>query len=272
MGIADLLPGISGGTIAFITGIYERLINAITSFNFDNFRKIILERNKSETIKKFDLVFLVLLLLGILTSIIIGSRFVSYLITQYEIYILAFFVGLILASSKVIYNHIEEHKKKDYFIAFLGFLIGVMFVVITPGQILNPSNILIFVGGFIASVALILPGISGSFILLVMGLYYYVINMIKNLFDNIPQIIIFGSGVVLGILTISRIVKFFFEKDKNKTLYFLLGLVIGSLGVPIKSITQIIENELSIFLIITLLIFFVAGVYSVFYLENKNKK
>lgn len=274
MGVADLIPGISGGTIAFITGIYERLINAITSYNLTNLKQLINNiHNKKERniiLQKFELKFLLTLLFGIFTAILLGSQVIGFLLSNFQIYLLAFFFGLIIASCKIIYNHIEEHNSKDIFIAFIGFLIGTLITFIAPQQIYEPNSFILFFAGIIASSALILPGISGSFILLIMGLYEYIINAVKNIISSYKEVFIFGLGVLIGILTISRIVKFFFRKDKNKTLYFLLGLVIGSLSIPIRNIisTQQANNPITILLLI---IFTLIGISIVFLIEKKKK-
>ncbi len=263
MGICDLVPGISGGTIAFITGIYERLICAISNFNFKNkinFIKSYFNNNinkgkkiRSEILKKLDLGFLGILFLGIATSIILGSHIISYLLENYFIYLMSFFVGLILVSTKIIYKTIDNHNAKNISFAILGFFFGFALLFLSPKEILNPSYFYIFLGGFLAVSALFLPGISGSFVLLVLGLYEFIINSVKDLFVNFKTLTMFLIGAVLGAFFISNLVSYLFKKDKSLTLYVLLGIVLGSLIIPIMRIIQDI-NEINYIIIFGLII------------------
>lgn len=240
MGICDLIPGISGGTIAFITGIYERLINAVKAFS----PKLIFGSKKD--IKKLDLGFLIILFLGIGTALFLGSGIIKYLLETYPGYTFAFFVGLILASSKIIFTHIKNHKLKNRLFALFGLLVGIFLAFIVPANT-TPTCFYIFLGGFVAISAMFLPGILGAFILLIMGLYEFMINVLHDISGNIKYFIIFVLGAIFGAFSISRIISFLFKKDKCKTLYFLLGLVIGALSIPIKRILESIsEGTLSI--------------------------
>lgn len=269
MGIADLIPGISGGTIALITGIYFRLINAVKGISpkiVIDFFKWLLKRDKEsfsllkEDIKRLDIVFLIILGLGIWTSIFIGSRIIRYLLENYFIYTLSFFVGLIIVSSKSIYNKIERHHTKNKFFGLLGLVTGAGFTFLIPANI-TPSLGYVFLGGFLAINAMFLPGISGAFILLILGLYEFMIDVLHDILNKFSIFIVFGAGALLGMFTISRIVGWLFEKDRCKTLYVLLGLVIGSLSIPIKNI--IINNSSwDITNIIILLLFLILGLIS----------
>ena len=232
MGICDLIPGISGGTIAFITGIYERLINAIKGFNF----RLLVDFKKEY--KKLDLGFLIVLFAGIIFSILLGSRIIENLLEDHYAKTISFFVGLILASSFVIYESIREHGFMNYLYCFAGFVIGVALVFLNPASI-SVSTGYLFVGGFFAIGAMFLPGISGSFILLIMGLYEPIIGMLRDISGNWQQLAVFILGMILGAFVISRIISYLFKVDKNKTLYFLLGLVIGALGVPVMKIYEV---------------------------------
>jgi putative membrane protein len=267
MGICDLIPGISGGTIAFITGIYERLINAVKGFSprllSDLLRFIFLGRNKKELkqdIKKLDLGFLVVLLFGIFTALLLGSRVISFLLTNYLTYTLAFFVGLILASSKIIFDNIKNHNICNMFFGIIGLATGVLFAFLIPGSI-NPTLSYVFIGGFVAISAMFLPGISGAFILLIMGLYEFMINVLHNILQNINYLVVFALGAILGAFTISRVISLLFKKDKSKTLYFLLGLVIGALSIPVKRI--LIALEITVTNIIIMIFFFLLSIFLV---------
>jgi putative membrane protein len=266
MGICDLIPGISGGTIAFITGIYPRLINAVKAISlrlFYNFFKYLFHRNKNnlkelkKDIKKLDIMFLVTLVLGILTAILIGSRIIKFLLDNYFAYTLSFFIGLILASAKIIFDNIQDHRRKNVLFGFIGLIVGLLLIILVPVNIANPSLRYIFIGGFFAISAMFLPGISGAFILLIMGLYEFIIGILNNPISNIKPLLIFMVGVVLGAFVISRIISFLFEKDKAKTLYLLLGLVVGALSIPVKKIFQ---NNLGVLDYSVMIICFVLGI------------
>jgi len=245
MGVCDLIPGISGGTIAFITGIYARLINSVKSFSpklvYDIVTYPVKRRSDSikEDIKKLDLVFLLILILGIMSAILTGSKIIKFLLREYYAYTLAFFIGLILASSKTIFEHIENHNLKNTLFCLLGLILGLLSSMLVPLTI-NPSLGYVLLGGFCAVNAMFLPGISGAFILLIMGLYEFMINVLNDIRNNISYFLIFIAGAILGAFTISRIISFLFKKNKCRTLYTLLGLVIGALATPVK---KIIETE-----------------------------
>lgn len=244
MGICDLIPGISGGTIAFITGIYERLIKAVKSFSPQlaiNIIKLCVKKDKKtindvkKGIKDLDLLFLIVLFAGIMTSIFLGSRIIKFLLEDYFVFTISFFTGLILASSKVIYDKIEEHKFNNLLFGLFGLVVGVLLAVLIPVEI-TPNYLYVFVSGFLAISAMFLPGISGAFILLILGAYEFMLDVLHNLVEKIWYFIVFSLGAVLGALAISRVVAFLFKKDRSKTLYFLLGLVIGALSIPVKRV------------------------------------
>ena len=263
MGICDLIPGISGGTVAFITGIYSRLINAVKGFSlkliFNLFRSIGSKKYRQdlrEDIKKLDLGFLFVLILGILTAILIGSRIINVLLENYFSYTLSFFIGLILASSVVIYKDIENHNKLNISFGFLGFVFGLLISLAIPITT-SPTYFYVFLGGFFSISAMFLPGISGAFILLIMGLYSFMIDILHDILSKLSYFLVFVLGALLGAFCISRIVSFLFRKDKCKTLYFLLGLVIGALSIPLKVIY--VGGDFHILKIIGMLILFVLG-------------
>lgn len=273
MGICDLIPGISGGTIAFITGIYPRLMNSVQSFSpklLINYLRYVFLKEKSKVdelkqdIKKLDLKFLFILLFGIITSLLVGSRLIIYLLENYTAYFLCFFIGLVFASSKLIYDDIIHHNKKNILIGFFGILFGILilFLKIKPSF----SYTYIFFGGFIGISAMFLPGISGSFILLIMGIYEFMLNVLKNLSNNINYFIVFSCGAVLGAFSISRLINFLFKKDKCKTLYFLLGLVVGSLSIPIERVYK--AADFSFLNTIIMTIFFLIGFLLVYFLSK----
>ena len=250
MGVCDLIPGISGGTIAFITGIYTRLIDAVKNFSpkliYDIFTYPIHRKRGSlkEDIKKLDLLFLLVLMLGIGSALFAGSGIVKFLLRDYYAYTLSFFVGLIIASSKILFNHIQNHNIKNISFGFFGFALGLMLSILVPLTV-TPTLGYVFLGGFFAVSAMFLPGISGAFILLIMGLYEFMINVLNDIPGNISYFLIFIIGALSGAFGISRIISFLFKKSKCRTLYVLLGLVIGALSVPLEKILQTASFEIS---------------------------
>jgi len=254
MGVCDLIPGISGGTVAFITGIYTRLINAVKSFSPKLIYDIVTypinrktDRLK-EDIKKLDLIFLLILMLGIMSAFLIGSRIIKFLLREYIAYTLSFFIGLILASSKTIFEHIENHNIKNILFCLLGLILGLLSSMLVP-LIVEPSLGYVLLGGFCAVNAMFLPGISGAFILLIMGLYEFMVNVLNDIRNNISYFLVFIAGAILGAFTISRIISFLFRKNKCRTLYTLLGLVIGALATPVKKIIETTSFQMSYVLI-----------------------
>ena len=250
MGVCDLIPGISGGTIAFITGIYTRLIDAVKNFSpkliYDIFTYPIHKKRDrlKEDIKKLDLLFLLVLMLGIGSALMIGSRIIKFLLMDYFAYTLSFFIGLILASSKIIFNHIQNHNIKNISFGFLGIALGLTLSMLVPLTV-TPTLGYVFLGGFFAVSAMFLPGISGAFILLIMGLYEFMINVLNDISSNISYFLLFIAGALSGAFCISRIISFLFKKNKCKTLYVLLGLVIGALSTPLKRILQTATFQIS---------------------------
>jgi putative membrane protein len=249
MGICDVIPGISGGTIAFITGIYERLINAVKAFSPQLVMSLFTyiakrdKKNLNELKKNFlkqDLGFLIVLGAGIGTAILLGARFLEYLLENYFVYTISFFMGLIIASSIIIFENIEKnhHHLKNVAFGLIGLIIGIILVFIVPAKI-EPSLLYIFMAGFFAISAMFLPGLSGAFILLILGVYEFMLSVLHHIKEKFSYFLVFGVGAAAGAMVISRVISFLFKKDKNKTLYFLLGLVLGCLSIPIKRIITI---------------------------------
>ncbi len=239
MGVCDLIPGISGGTIAFITGIYYRLIDAVRSIFSVPLVWICgifsgKERGKLSGLGQ-HLWFLIILGSGIVCAVLTFSRLIDFLLKDYYSYTLAFFMGIIVVSSKIIYTEIEETPSVNTFFIIPGLIIGVLLVILVPLS-LSPRHSYVFLGGFLASSAMFLPGISGAFILLIMGLYEFLIDALHRFSDKLSYLIVFGAGLILGAFVISRVVSFLFRVAKEKILYLLLGLVLGGLSVPLRKI------------------------------------
>jgi putative membrane protein len=271
MGVCDLIPGISGGTIAFITGIYERLIDAVANITTKKYFNLVFSKSSEDRkrlFKELDVLFLILLFSGIFSAIILGSKVISYLIDNYYIYVFTFFVGLILASGLFISNQIKVKKNMNKLFGVFGFVCGILLLLFSPKEIVNPDYLIVVLSGFLAIFALFLPGISGSFILVILGMYEYVVNLVKNL--DLINLIPFLIGAGLGVVVISRVVKFLFAFDKCKTLYFLLGLILGTLSIPLRNIYLQIE-VFSFGLIFNLFVLAVFGFWVVKKLERVHK-
>jgi putative membrane protein len=280
MGVCDLIPGISGGTIAFITGIYSRLIEAVKSFSpklLKDILRYLAKRDKQnfsnlrEAIKKLDLVFLLTLLGGIGTSILLGSRLISYLLEYHFSLTISFFIGLILSSSVFIFTKIESHELQDIFFGVVGLGSGILLALLMPADI-KVSYAYVFFGGFVSISAMFLPGISGAFILLIMGLYRFMIDeVLHNVIENLAYLAVFLIGAIFGAFSISRIISFLFRTARNKTLYFLTGLVIGALAIPVKKIFEV-ETSFSLMSVLAMVGLALLGVILVWLVNSKDGK
>ena len=263
MGTADVIPGVSGGTIALITGIYERLIHAISRIDF----KFILylfegdfKRFKQNAVQEIDFELFIPLILGIGLAILTMSKVISFLLTNYPAVTFGFFFGLILASAIFVYNHVDELNIKNITFVALGFIFAVIFVGLNPIQA-NHSLPVIFLSGSVAICAMILPGISGAFVLLLLNQYEYMINALNNL--QFVEIITFGVGALVGILSFSRILDYLLIHHKSVTMAFLVGLMIGTLRLPYQKIVVNMESPIPI------VIAAVIGFAIVFILEKR---
>lgn len=245
MGIADIIPGVSGGTLALIMGIYERLIAAIGSVNLffvsyylkSLFAKDIkikkeLKERAIANFMRMDFIFLIPLAFGILLAFGVGSKVIPYLMENYTVFIYAFFLGLIVASTRLIAKRKLNHStKSDYLMAVFGFVFGYAVVSLTSVYA-SHSLPVIFLSGFIAICAMILPGISGSFILLILGQYDFILNAVHDIHEYYLHVGLFIIGCLFGLLSFSRAVKWLLQKYHDKVIMFLVGLMIGSLKLP----------------------------------------
>ena len=226
MGGADVVPGVSGGTIAFITGIYEELLSSIKSID-----KVAIQLLFGGKIivfwKHINGNFLITLFSGILVSILSLAKLIHYLLNNHPIQLWSFFLGLIIISSLLVSREIKHWKIHVFILGIAGILIAYFITEATPST--TPDNYLfVFLSGAIAICAMILPGISGSFILLILGKYEFIIESIKDV--NILVIVIFGLGCVVGLLSFSRVVSWLLTKYHDSTIAVLAGFMIGSLN------------------------------------------
>ena len=241
MGSADVIPGVSGGTIALITGIYENLIGALRSIDVAVFRKL-LTFDIKEALSAVHVRFLLVLFFGIALAILSLARLMNYLLHFHPIPTWSLFFGLIAASTLVVGKHVSLWFGK----AGISFVVGIFFATLIVSLIPmhTPEDLwFIFLCGIVAICAMILPGISGAFILLILGKYEYVTGALKNplLPQNLIIILVFCIGCGIGLMGFSRILNYLLEKFHNLTLAFLTGLIVGSLQKiwPWKEVVEI---------------------------------
>ena len=231
MGAANVIPGVSGGTIAFITGIYERLVGAINNVDSRAVRMLLKLRLK-EFWKHIDGTFLLWLLLGVLIATFSLAKLMTVLLNTFPVQTWAFFFGLIIASSILILRDMKGWKGSDALYLVLGGVLGVVVCTLSPTQ--TPDTLwFIFLCGMVSICAMILPGISGSFLLLVMGKYEYIMLAIDGLlhFDahSIAVVLVFGLGCVVGILAFAKLLHFLLGRWNRQTILILSGFILGSL-------------------------------------------
>ncbi len=228
MGIANVIPGVSGGTIALITGIFERLINAIKSFDL-NAIKLIFKGKFKEFYEYTDLGFLISLFLGVGIAIIAIAKLFEFLFANYPVYIWSFFFGLILASIYYVGKTIEKWNLGVIIFFIIGSATAVTLTFLTPAT-QNDNIWYLILCGIVAICSMILPGLSGSYVLILMGNYQLIaIDAINNM--RLEIIIPVGIGAVLGLIAFSHFLSWLFKKYKNQTLAVLTGFILGSLGV-----------------------------------------
>jgi putative membrane protein len=231
MGIADAIPGVSGGTIALLLGIYEELIHTISSLNFEQILN--LRKNGFKSFwSKINGGFLFSLLLGIGVSLISFVKISAILLDKYPLFVWSFFLGLIIATVYVIYKLIEKLNFRNILFALISIMATLLLSSFSTVEINNIGLLYILFCGIIASSAMILPGISGSLILVILGVYTFLINALNNL--EILIIITFILGAIIGLLGFSRVLKYLFNNYRNITYSIMLGLVIGSIPKILK--------------------------------------
>lgn len=226
MGAADVVPGVSGGTIAFITGIYERLLNAIKSFSPD-LVPLLKEKGVKHVLEKTDTFFLLALFGGIATSILSLAKGLKWCLATYPQLLWAFFFGLIIASIIYMARQIDKWNAGSLVGIVIGAVVAYTITLIAPAEA-STASWAVFGAGAIAICAMILPGISGSFILLLMGMYPHVIDALHE--KNISFLAIFAGGCATGLLLFSHVLSWTFNHHKTKTMAVLTGFMIGSLN------------------------------------------
>jgi putative membrane protein len=247
MGAADVIPGVSGGTIALITGIYEDLIGALRSIDMKAVQ-MLLTLDIKGVVASVHVRFLLALFSGIVVAILSLARLMNYLLHHHPIPTWSLFFGLIAASTVMVGKHVSNWFGKTGISFVAGIIAATVIVNLIPVQ--TPEDLwFIFLCGFVAICAMILPGISGAFILLILGKYEYVTGALKNPFlqQNLMIILVFCIGCAMGLLGFSRVLNYLLQKFHNLTLAFLTGLIAGSMQKiwPWKEVidTQIIRGK-----------------------------
>lgn len=263
MGAADAVPGVSGGTIALITGIYERLISAITSvtkLSFMSVLKSLRERDYGsvkEQLEDVDAWFLMVLGAGIVTSIFLVLNLMHFMLSAFPVQTYGFFFGLIAISAVVLYDEVDLSTRRSKLAAITGFIMA--FALSGYGATsLGNSLPVIFLAGTIAISAMILPGISGSLILFILGQYEYlsaalsqftdsIIQIretgIEGLIDTAPPILVFILGAIVGLFSIANLVKKALEDYRKATMTFLVSLIVGALRAPLVEVGMHISEQ-----------------------------
>lgn len=226
MGAADVVPGVSGGTIAFISGIYEELITSINNVNL-SLLKTFKKDGFSAAWKQLNGNFLLALLIGIGISILSLSKGIKWLLENEPILLWSFFFGLVVASILFVGKQITKWNVVSVLCLIAGVFVA-FYITTLPTLNTNESNWFIFIAGALAICAMILPGISGAFILVLLGAYEPILEALNN--RDLKTIFIFICGAIVGILSFSKLLKWLFKNHRNLTLAILTGFILGSLN------------------------------------------
>ncbi|MGE4407711.1 DUF368 domain-containing protein [Pseudomonas sp.] len=225
MGAADVVPGVSGGTVAFITGIYDELLRSISAVPYAV--APLLRGRVAEAWKTANATFLLVLFAGILTSVFTLARLITYLLEHHPIPVWSFFFGLILVSVHLVGKEIQRRNLSRILSFCLGIGFAYWITVAAPMQ-WSSGGLSLFLAGAIAICAMILPGISGSFILVLLGLYPVVLGAVKNL--DVGVLMTFAAGCLVGLLSFAKLLSWMLKHWRDLTLAFLTGLMLGSLN------------------------------------------
>ncbi len=238
MGAADVVPGVSGGTIAFITGIYEELIHSIKSIDLEAIKLFFTGKWRSFW-KHINGNFLLSVFAGIFIAVVSLARILEHLLETQPVLIWSFFFGLILVSSVVVARRVKKWNYEKVVAIISGVAIAFYITSVTPAETTEAAWFIIL-SGILASCAMILPGISGSFILLLLGKYAFALNAVNEV--DIVALLLLGTGAVIGLLSLSRLLSWLFRKYHDGTVAVLAGFMIGSLNKiwPWKETVQII--------------------------------
>jgi len=225
MGVANVIPGVSGGTIALITGIFQRLIDSIKSFNFTAL-KLFFNKEFKEFARYTDLNFLVAVLLGVAISIFSLAKLLNWLFLHHPVFVWSYFFGLILASVFLVGKTIENWKLSVIVMFIAGTSIAVSISILTPATP-NDSFFYLIICGAVAACSMILPGLSGSFVFLLMGNYELIINAVGDL--NMKILLPVAIGAAGGLIAFAHFLSWVYRKFRDQTISTLTGFILGSL-------------------------------------------
>lgn len=256
IGIANIIPGVSGGTLMITLGIYEQIIGAISHFF----------RNLKENIR-----FFIPLGIGFVLSLLLGSKAIGFALEKYPLPTTVFFIGLILGGIPLLWKKVAKKEKKtsNYLVFLVTFLLIAIFSFLKSGDNIASfdnltlgSYLNLLLVGMVASSTMIIPGISGSFMLMLLGYYTPIINTIRSITDfsllghNISVLLPFGIGAVIGIIVVAKLIEFLIQKDETKTYYGVLGFVLASI---IAIILPLLNMKIGVLEIIVAMIMGVLG-------------
>jgi len=241
MGAANVIPGVSGGTIAFITNIYDELINSLKSFDLKALKMLFSFKFKEFT-EHINLRFLLFLFSGVFLSIVSLGKLLSYLFSAYPVKVWAFFFGLILASVYFIGKNIQQWNVKSWLPLLVGTLIAMFIAYLNPANE-NDNTFYLFLCGIIAMASMLLPGLSGSFVLILMGNYQLIfLEAVPELDLRILIPVVLGSGI--GFILLSRVISFLLDRFRDSTIGLLTGFILGSLLIiwPWKKAVYLVDE------------------------------
>lgn len=241
MGAADVVPGVSGGTIAFITGIYEELINSIKSINLSAI-KLIFSGNIKGFWAAINGTFLLSVFMGVGISVFSLAKGLEFLLTHYPILVWSFFFGLIVASAIYVARSIKSWSFGTILAGLIGIAVAYGITILSPAEA-NTGYLFVFISGMIAICAMILPGISGSFILVLLGMYKFILGAVGDM--NLAVILTFLVGAAIGIIAFSNVLSWLLRKYHSITIAVLAGFMVGSLNKvwPWKEVTETIIDR-----------------------------
>ena len=279
MGIAEVIPGVSGSTMALIMGIYDDFIvflAQISDLVREGFKFLIKKSTFKDLKKEFsklNLSFGIFLGFGMVVALGIFSHVVSYLMDAYPVYLFAFFFGLVIASMPIPYREMKKKNIEELVLFIISFVLFFLMLGMNPVEVAtNPSYLLLFFGGMFAISGMLLPGISGSFILLLLGLYGYIINVVTDLttlnvsVSDLTNLSVLGFGLVIGFLIVSKILKVLLKDYHSYLMSFLIALMGASLRVlwPLSYTTGVLTT----FQILLIVVFALLGFLVVFSLQR----
>lgn len=289
MGAADTVPGVSGGTIALILGVYERLITALTSIKIGPVRHLArLHRRQgrialASELQAMDVPFLLVLGAGILSAAVTVASAMHVAVTSYPVPTYAFFFGLIAASAVVLYRHIDLQSPERIAVAVAGVALAFFFTGITAESSGDPTPFLVFLAGAIAITAMVLPGISGAFLLLVLGQYEYVSGIPRQIGEAafgtlqggdpaalVTAFVPFASfvlGALVGLFSVAYVVRAALATYRKATLVFLVSLMVGALRYPGNAVIENADGY-SVETTLVVLVSFVVGVGAIVLLDS----